>query len=46
MDRSQLQRYGLIGLILLGILGLVYFWSRSQQAKRLREVPEDDRGLR
>lgn len=45
MDRNQIQRYGLIGLIIVALIGLFYFWSRSQKEKRLREVPPDDRNL-
>ena len=46
MDKRQLQRMGLIGLIIMAMVGLFYFWSRSQKDKRLREVPPDDRNLR
>jgi len=46
MDRFQLQRFGLLGLVLLAVLGLVYFWTRNQKAKHSLGVPEDDRGLR
>ena len=46
MDKAQLRRWGIIGLILLAVLAVVYFWSRQQQAKRAREVPPDDRGIR
>jgi flagellar biosynthesis/type III secretory pathway M-ring protein FliF/YscJ len=46
MDKRQLQRMGLIGLIIMALVGLFYFWSRSQKERRLREVPPDDRNLR
>lgn len=46
MDKRQLQRMGLIGLIIMALVGLFYFWSRSQKNKRLSEVPPDDRNLR
>ncbi len=46
MNKGQLQRMGLIGLVIMAMVGLFYFWSRSQRNKRLSEVPPDDRNLR
>jgi cbb3-type cytochrome oxidase subunit 3 len=43
MNRKNYKQLGLIGLVMLALAGIFYFFWRSQRAKNVNQIPPDDR---